>query len=324
VPKRSTEFQELVALITRLVGDDAMVEESRELRDLNTGELREVDIVIEREVAGHTTIVSVECNERARKQSVTWVDEMRGKHEWLPTHHLVLVAKSGFTKPALEKAARLNIRAITPTEVTPEFVGRVVNRLNKAWLKHLQVDHFERMNVWCEATGDVPKSPALEVLPGTPLFTDEGEQVCSALQLAEAMARNLPKDTEAVRDATGGEKFIEIGFGDPAATTAPPLLNGKRLCMYVCVDGSDLVLAPIIAINVVGQVSLQVVEMTLTHGTYDQVHFSDSSGRLRDEDVRIVVTEASDGGMPKAVYRTKRRGAKRVEMLGSDATDIPQ
>jgi hypothetical protein len=185
----------------------------------------------------------------------------------LPTNVLVLVAKSGFTKNALEKAARSNIRAITPTEVTPEFVGRIVNRMDKVWLKHLQIDHFERMTVSCEATGDIPKSPALEVPPGTPFFTDDGTPFCSALQLAEALARNLPQDTEAVRDATGGEKFIEIGFGDPQATTAPLLMDGKRLCMYVSVNGSDHVLAPIIALNVVGKVSLQVVEMTLKHGT---------------------------------------------------------
>jgi hypothetical protein len=331
VPKRSTEFQELVALITSLVGDDGKVEESRELIDLNTGQAREVDIVVEREVAGHNTIVSIECNERGRKQGVPWVEEMKGKHEWLPTNVLVLVAKSGFTKTALEKAARSNIRAITPTEVTPDFIGRIVNNLDKAWLKHLQLDHFERMTVWCEATGHVPKSPPLDIQPNAPLFWDDGNPAFTAVQFATAMARNLPQDTEAVRDATGGEKFIEVGFGDPEAITAPLLMEGKRLCMYVGKGANDsdpelanLVLAPIIAIRIIGKVSLQVVEMTLTHGTYDgSVHYSDSSAQLRGEDVRVVVTETPEGGIPKVVYRTRSRGPKRITVLGNDETDIP-
>ena len=319
-----------MALLTSLTGDDAKVEESRELVDLNTGQAREVDIVVERNVAGHKTIVSIECNERGRKQGVTWVEEMRGKHEWLPTNVLVLVAKKGFTKSALEKAARSNIRAITPTEVTPDFVGRIVNNLDKAWLKHLQLDHFEHMTVWCEATGHVPKSPPLEIPPDTGLYTEDGSPFCTAVQLATAMMRNLPQDSEAVREATGYEKFIEIGFGDPEAATAPPLVDEKRLCTYVGVGANEsdsglanLVLAPIIAIRIIGQVSLQVVEMTLTHGTYDgSVHYSDSSADLRGENVRVVVTETADG-TPQVVFRTKERGAKQIGVLGNDETDIP-
>jgi hypothetical protein len=51
--------------------------------------------------------VSIECRDRRRKQGVEWVEQMRGKHDRLPTNVLVLVSSSGFTRTALGARGKL-------------------------------------------------------------------------------------------------------------------------------------------------------------------------------------------------------------------------
>ena len=97
MPKRSNEFQHLVTLIERLLADpDARVTESKELIDRVTGELREVDIVIEWSDGVRDIVIGVECTATSRPASVEWVERMWGKHSSLPTDKLVLVSRSGF------------------------------------------------------------------------------------------------------------------------------------------------------------------------------------------------------------------------------------
>jgi hypothetical protein len=319
VPQRSTEFQELVALITTMVGDDANVTESRFLVDANTGQQREVDIVIEREVAGHNTIVSVECNERGRPQGVAWVEEMRGKHEWLPTNLLVLVAKSGFTKSALDKASRLGIRTITPSEATPEFVGQIVNRLDRVWMKYVELQGVDRMVVWTAPTETTPKEGPVPVTPDTLLFNESGMPIGHAEKLAKAIARNMPQDTEAMRDATGDESHFELGIGDRDAVAGQPLVNGEVVCVEKRTSPDVKVLVPLTAVTIFGRVKLQVVEMQLNHGTYDRVHYADSSGQLEAADVRIVVTEPADGSQAKGTFRMRPRKDLPTPAEGDDS-----
>src|SRR5687768_1077461 len=104
MPKRSTEFQRLVFLLKKQLGPEITVTESKMLTDLVTGTEREVDICLEATVAGHNVAIGIECNEKGRRAGPGWVQEMRGKHERLPTA-LVLVSKSGFTKEAERVAA---------------------------------------------------------------------------------------------------------------------------------------------------------------------------------------------------------------------------
>ncbi len=63
-------------------------------------------------------VTSVECNARARRATIEWVEQMIKKHESLPTDKLVLVSKAGFTKSALGKAKALNVDALTISEAS--------------------------------------------------------------------------------------------------------------------------------------------------------------------------------------------------------------
>jgi hypothetical protein len=113
MPKRSNKFQKLIYLIHKGLAGDASVTESKMLRDRITNEENEVDIVIEKEFAGTNIVISIECRGHGRPATREWVNEMWGKHQHLPTKHLILVSESGFTRTAKEKAKVLGVETLS-------------------------------------------------------------------------------------------------------------------------------------------------------------------------------------------------------------------
>lgn len=121
VPPRSNLHQAVVYYIKKhLAPPDAEVTESKMLVDLDSGEEREVDVVVEGRVGDDPIVVSVEVQARGRRAGSPWVDEMISKHSRMPTNRLVLVSWSGFTEPARRKVDQQGGRvvALTP-EVEP-------------------------------------------------------------------------------------------------------------------------------------------------------------------------------------------------------------
>lgn len=57
MPKRSDEFQRLVAMLTMLQSDGATVRESVEMMEIASQERRGVDVVVFGKVAGHQSAV---------------------------------------------------------------------------------------------------------------------------------------------------------------------------------------------------------------------------------------------------------------------------
>ena len=97
MPKRTNDFQSLIALIERqLAPEGAQVTESKLLKDILTGEEREVDTVIETKVSGHTITIGIECRDRDRRADVEWIDQLLGKYQNLPVHKIIAVSRSGF------------------------------------------------------------------------------------------------------------------------------------------------------------------------------------------------------------------------------------
>jgi Restriction endonuclease len=129
MPKRTNKFQKLIYLIHQQLAEDAQVTESKMLRDRITGEDNEVDIAIEQELAGTEIVISVECRGRERPATREWVNEMWGKHQHLPTKHLILISESGFTKAAKEKARILGIEALSLSAAIKSDWTEIVNRV---------------------------------------------------------------------------------------------------------------------------------------------------------------------------------------------------
>ena len=91
MPRRTNEFQRLIAAIQGHLDPGSSVAESELLPDRITGTGREVDVVISGKVGSQPVTVSVECRDRARSADVTWVEQMQAKHSRLATNVLPAV-----------------------------------------------------------------------------------------------------------------------------------------------------------------------------------------------------------------------------------------
>ena len=131
MPKRHNIFQDLILSIHQQLAYPCKVAESDMLRDIRTGQLREVDVVIRAVVVDYELIISIECTSKVRPVSVEWVEQMCSKHQDLPTQKLVLVSKSGFTEAAFSKALAMGAEPITLEAATQvdwtKYVGRYSN-----------------------------------------------------------------------------------------------------------------------------------------------------------------------------------------------------
>ena len=132
MPKRSNDFQKIILHLQSLSSPGYEVTESKFLKDSITGQMREVDIVIESNIAGYKSIVSIEViGWQKKKGDIEWVERMACKHNTLPTSTLVLVSKSGFTKNALKKAEFLYIITLTIGDVLEKDWSEFINSLGR-------------------------------------------------------------------------------------------------------------------------------------------------------------------------------------------------
>lgn len=117
MPKRTNEFQALVkSIYDQMVPEGGIVTESAKLWDQEAQEMREVDILISHEYAGHQIRLVIECRDHARKETVQWIDYLVGIKNSLKVDKLIAVSSQGFTKAAKQKARFNNIEAITMRE----------------------------------------------------------------------------------------------------------------------------------------------------------------------------------------------------------------
>jgi hypothetical protein len=117
MPARLNEFQRLIRHIhEQLVPAGATVRESVMLENSRTKKSREIDVLIEHQVIDTTTRIAVESRDRSRCADVEWIDALVGKYRDLPVHHIIAVAKKGFTKGAEDHAAssdpRIELRTL--------------------------------------------------------------------------------------------------------------------------------------------------------------------------------------------------------------------
>jgi hypothetical protein len=297
MPRRSNEFQHLVAMLTALSSNGAAVHESVELMEIASTETREVDVVAIGEVAGHQTVVCIECRDWKRPQTVEWVEQARTKFDDLGANVKVLVSSSGFTKSALAKAARYGIKTITPGEITPEFVGKVVNSAERAEYRHW-VTLVQKADVVITRNGVTQK----QELPGNvPVLYADGSEV----SMFEALVNHVTQQhtrthedqwAEAFRKGEelygkGRVKYIAIGDGPE------PRSNGQKVYVKgISHATGEEELFEIANVIVTFEAERTVADVPLTHGEYDGTYYSTGTAPLGDDNsVQLVWTENADG-----------------------------
>ena len=293
MPQRTNDFQKLIRMLTQLLGQGAVVEESKMLTDLVSGEPREVDIYAEGSLAGHTVNIGIECRDHQRKQSVGWVEEMRTKHERLPTNLVILVSSSGFTDSAIAKANSYGIKTIAPTRADSDLAAEVAAALGvtmKAW-------NITNMS-WTMTVNGLPA----EWLNRNPqgVVPDEGEVafyrgdssplVASNEFCMAALGQHLMADPKRVMSDSEREFDVET------PEMAGPMWHGELLHAYWTVGGEPPVLVPVATIVVKGTVLVLTQAVTVSPSgaiVYDGSSYLTGTATMADgQQAQIVIADA--------------------------------
>lgn len=256
--KRTNDFQKLIRMLTQLLGDNAVVEESKMLADLVSGDPREVDIYAEGTFAGHTVNIGIECRDHKRRQGVGWVEQMHSKHERLPTNLLILVSPRGFTAPAITKASSYGIKTIALTQAGSDLATEV--------LASLGVTAWDITDARLSVSANIPTewlerdAHAVAQDDGQILFYSSGgsQLVTSETFNMAAMGQHLAAHPELVV----GEGETE--FDVETTPINEPAFKGERLHAYWTAGGEPPVLVPVAMAVVQGTVKVLTQAVTVS------------------------------------------------------------
>ena len=179
MPIRTNEFQQLIHLIEfQLSPHDAHVEESVEFVDKVTGKKREVDVVITRKTGIHNFTFGIECIDHARPADSTWVEKIIAKHKDIEVDKTILVSRSGFYKPALEKAHYNDFETITLNEAKDSDWNTYTQNLTSLSSIAVGISHFtikEVMPLAVSSDNPTDQPSLISSPPETTFITDRDE-----------------------------------------------------------------------------------------------------------------------------------------------------
>lgn len=117
MPKRTNAFQELVTLIQEaLVPVGATVTPSALVPAKTSGNLREIDVLVESAVGPYSIKIAVEAKDEGRKLDATKIEAIIGKYRGsggLQVNKTIVVARNGFTSEARTRAEDEDIDLLT-------------------------------------------------------------------------------------------------------------------------------------------------------------------------------------------------------------------
>ncbi|MGO9099698.1 MAG: hypothetical protein ACLP9Y_09765 [Mycobacterium sp.] len=319
MPKRSTLFQEVVAVIYEHLAEGAEKEESAMLTNSVTGEKREVDVVLRIRTAGVELVIGVEATglSDARRQAslqpeaslqpdpvdVGWVEEMIGKHANLPTDKVILVSETGFTPQARDLA--LKTRKMVP--VSPETLGdgdpafRIVNAVRSLWPKRVDLSP-ESARVFIDVPGEGIKW--FQASPDLDVFARDGRGPELLLPVIHALIRSnflrIAKDIDLANIAEDfdGAALITVG---PGWTVE---FDGEEQSLYARYqEGEKTEFHRIDGMEITAKIVIRVRGVIPLHHR-----------RLAEIDVNYAFGEGSFGDTPALIVATEGEGGSKVSI----------
>jgi len=298
MPKRSNEFQKLVYVVKEHNASDATITESKFLTDSVTSSQREVDICIETVVAGHQVVVSIECRDRKRRADVSWVEEMKAKHERLSTNALVLVSRSGFTKEAERVAIAYGIETMAFSEVDESKVKSLFGETGSLWSKVLFLTPT-KVVMGVGATKNLP-AEKVTILPDNEIYDFEGKPIGSAKGIVELLLNSEHAVKEFGKEGDESHKSFEILWESVSDKDGHP----------ICLQKLDpFVLQTIEYVHVTGTCNFDVSEFKLQHGMLGNVRVAWGEGSFLDDKALLVASE-DDAGINKISINIKKGTTK--------------
>jgi len=295
MPKRSNAFQELVALLERqLAPSGARVYESRMLKDICTGEDREVDIVIDTEAGVHPLRIGIEVIDHERPASSPWIESIAKKHEDLPIDKSIVVSRSGFYRPAMRKAQALKIDTLTLKEATDLDWKAKIDSVPSIHIESFLLPYLTEATVLFADENSLSTMKDLD-LPNLSLYRPSGESRGTLLSiLKQFLAR---------------EDVIKA-LRERAFTDAATVVEGEfRLQKGSYILGGGGTQHPVSGIAFKAKCSKEINIAQLQKGRYRDAAVVLASGHSFGRPVRIVISETSkeDPLVTMRVYKVKNK-----------------
>jgi hypothetical protein len=112
--ERKTDWREFESFIERiervLAPTGASVRRNARIKDIDTGELRDIDVWIVKETSNGTKRTMVECRDRSKRQDVMWIEQLMGKRISVGADEVLAVTKKPISDPARVKAEKRGIQ----------------------------------------------------------------------------------------------------------------------------------------------------------------------------------------------------------------------
>ena len=122
MPKRSNSFQDLVTLIQEALAPlGATVTPSAMVPSRTSGNLREIDVLVETSVGPYSIKIAVEAKDERRKLDATKIEAIIGKYRGngaLQVNKIVVIARNDYTPEARTRARDEDIDLLTVIEAT--------------------------------------------------------------------------------------------------------------------------------------------------------------------------------------------------------------
>ena len=285
MPKRSNDFQKLIYLIKQHVAKSSKITESKFLTDRLTDSEREVDICIEDSLGGHPITISIECINHKRKASVKWVEEMKGKHERLPTNALVLVSKSGFSKEAKKVSQKYGIETLIFDEIDAKSVDRLFSKTDALFSRVFSLTPL-KVVIRVEEINGLPAENVASI-PDNIVFKPDGTQLGTIKDYIESMLKSELFIKNIASQGNENHKSFEALIEKPIDNDGIPLCLRKE---------NPLVLRNIESIKITGKCEISMPSrFPLVHGKLGNVRVSWGSGKFLEKDALLVVTEDDAG-----------------------------
>ena len=293
MPKRTNEFQKLVYLIRRNLAGEATVTESKMLIDRTTQTKREVDVCVEGKMGGHPFILSVECRDHERVSDVKWIDEMKAKHERLPTNALILASRKGFSAEAQEVANNFGITLVSLSEIDEIDFPKLLDLNSPLWLKTATLS-TEKVAVIVLPTSELPAETIL-AFPDTAVHLSDGTDLCSMGILVQRLVEMRQVGDWLLADGREDHVWFEIGW--PPEPDKPVFL--KML--------EPEILRKVHILKISGKCKVNIREFGMRANKLGEIEFAWGKTEILDHDALVVATKDAVGSKKVSVNFTPRK-----------------
>ncbi|HEX7017418.1 MAG TPA: restriction endonuclease [Patescibacteria group bacterium] len=139
MPRKGRNLEKLIKRIESAINtDDVKVESPGFLKDVDTGENREVDVVVRYLNQPHPFVIAIECRDREGNEDVTWIEQLIQKRASLVVDKVIAVSSTGFSEGAIKKAEKHGIKTLNLLHL-PDDLEQVI--LSKVMvIQHLNVE----------------------------------------------------------------------------------------------------------------------------------------------------------------------------------------